>query len=85
MGQRLGRFPAKTWLQTSPEFTENLSLIPFFKQLEAAHPYRLGLFPEAEEAFADAVKSVFYHLATPAQALNEAQSIGTASKAEAGP
>jgi ABC-type glycerol-3-phosphate transport system substrate-binding protein len=85
MGQRLGRFPAKTWLQTSPEFTENLSLIPFFKQLEAAHPYRLGLFPEAEEAFANAVKAVFYRLATPAQALNEAQNIGTASRAEAGP
>ncbi len=85
MGRRLGRFPAKTWLQTAPEFTENLSLIPFFKQLDAAHPYRLGLFPEAEEAFANAVKAVFYRLATPAQALNEAQSIGTASRAEAGP
>ena len=60
MGSRVGRFPAKTWLQTSPEYTENLSLIPFFKQLDDAQPYRLGLFPEAEEAFNNAVKAVFY-------------------------
>jgi ABC-type glycerol-3-phosphate transport system substrate-binding protein len=85
MGRRLGRFPAKTWLQTSPEFSENLSLIPFFKQLDAAHPYRLGLFPEAEEAFADAVKSVFYRLATPDQALEDAQRIGRSSIAEPAP
>lgn len=85
MGRRLGRFPAKTWLQTSPEFSENLSLIPFFKQLDAAHPYRLGLFPEAEEAFADAVKSVFYRLATPEQALQDAQRIGRTSIAEPAP
>ncbi|RMF05658.1 MAG: sugar ABC transporter substrate-binding protein, partial [Chloroflexi bacterium] len=57
MARRLGRYPAKTWLQTSPEFTENLTLIPFFNQLNAARPYRLDLFPQAEEAFADAIKS----------------------------
>ncbi len=83
MGSRLGHFPAKSWLQTSPEYTENLSLIPFFKQLDDAQPYRLGLFPEAEEAFNDAVKTVFYNLASPHEALNDAQNIGTASMQEA--
>jgi len=82
MGQRTGHFPAKTWLQTSPEFTENLSLIPFFNQLDDAQPYRLGLFPEAEEAFTDAVKSVFYNLATPAEALQQAQDLGQTSMQE---
>lgn len=76
IGRRLGRFPAKTWLKTAPEFTENLTLTPFFNQLEAAQPYRLGLFPVAEEAFADAIKSAFYKIETPGQALQIAQEIG---------
>jgi len=83
MGRRTGHFPAKTWLQTSPEFTENLTLLPFFKQLDAAQPYRLGLFPAAEDAFADAVKAAFYKLATPAEALRQAQEIGQTSMQEA--
>ncbi len=82
MGRRLGRFPAKAWLQTSPEFTENLTLIPFFEQLNAAQPYRLGLFPEAEEAFTNAVKSSFYDLASPFDALQDAQNVGQASMQE---
>jgi hypothetical protein len=68
-----------------PEFTENLSLLPFFKQLNAAQPYRLGIFPEAEEAFADAVKTAFYNLATPSEALEEAQTIGQSFLLEASP
>ncbi len=85
MGRRLGRFPAKVWLRTSPEFTENLALIPFFNQLDAAQPYRLGLFPEAEEAFTNAVKKSFYNLATPTEALQEAQIIGQNSMVEPAP
>jgi hypothetical protein len=73
MARRVGHYPARVWLQTSPEFTENLSLTPFFKQLDAARPYRLDLFPKAEEAFWDAVKLSFYDLASPRQALEEAQ------------
>ncbi|MCG3208910.1 MAG: hypothetical protein FOGNACKC_02523 [Anaerolineae bacterium] len=76
MARRLGRYPAKIWLQTSPEFTENLSLIPFFNQLNNARPYRLDLFPTAEDAFADAIKASFYAIATPAQALEHAQEVG---------
>ncbi|MCB0192714.1 MAG: sugar ABC transporter substrate-binding protein [Anaerolineae bacterium] len=76
MARRLGRYPAKNWLQTSPEFTENLSLIPFFNQLNDARPYRLDLFPLAEEAFGDAIKATFYDIATPAEALQAAQTIG---------
>ncbi len=76
MARRQGRFPAKVWLQTSAEFTKNLSLIPFFNQLKAARPYRLNLYPEAEEAFWDAIKTSFYDLAPPAEALQEAQTTG---------
>lgn len=79
MARRLGRYPAKTWLQTSPEFTENLNLIPFFNQLNAARPYRLDLVPRAEDAFADAIKAAFYNIATPAEALRQAQQIGQSS------
>jgi len=82
MGRRTGRFPAKVWLKSSPEFTGNLALMPFFNQLDAAHPYRLGLFPEAEEAFADAVKATFYNLATPAEALQAAQTTGQSTMVE---
>ena len=81
MARRLGRYPAKAWLQTSPEFTENLNLIPFFNQLNAARPYRLDLFPQAEDAFADAIKRAFYNIATPAEALQQAQETGENSLA----
>jgi ABC-type glycerol-3-phosphate transport system substrate-binding protein len=76
MARRLGRYPAKTWLQTSPEFTENLNLIPFFNQLNAARPYRLDLVPHAEDAFTDAIKAAFYNISSPAEALQQAQQIG---------
>jgi ABC-type glycerol-3-phosphate transport system substrate-binding protein len=75
MARRLGRYPAKSWLPTSPYFTENLLLIPFFNQLNAARPYRLDQFPEAEKAFADAIKYAFYGT-DPAKTLQDAQKTG---------
>jgi ABC-type glycerol-3-phosphate transport system substrate-binding protein len=75
MARRMGRYPAKSWLQTSPYFTENLLLLPFFSQLNAVRPYRLDVYPEAEQAFANAIKHAFYGT-EPATALNEAQQIG---------
>jgi ABC-type glycerol-3-phosphate transport system substrate-binding protein len=75
MARRLGRYPAKSWLQTSPYFAENLLLAPFFNQLNAARPYRLDRFPEAEQVFADAIKRSFYGI-DPSRALQEAQKIG---------
>ncbi|HEX9926502.1 MAG TPA: hypothetical protein VGD99_27885, partial [Anaerolineae bacterium] len=75
MARRLGRYPAKVWLQTSPYFAENLLLVPFFNQLNAARPYHLDLFPAVEEIFADAIKASFYGV-DPADALNEAQEDG---------
>ena len=74
-----------SWLRTSPEFTENLTLIPFFNQLDAAQPYRLGLFPEAEEAFSDAIKATFYDISSPTEALDLAQEIGQNSIIENAP
>lgn len=82
MARRMGRYPAKTWLQTAPEFTENLSLLPFFDQLNDARPYRLDLFPNAEESFGDAIKAALYGLETPAQALRNAQTSGQQAKLE---
>lgn len=75
MARRLGRYPAKTWLHNSPYFAENLLLIPFFNQLNAARPYRLDRFPGAEQAFTDAIKSSFYGT-DPITALQKAQKIG---------
>jgi ABC-type glycerol-3-phosphate transport system substrate-binding protein len=74
MARRLGRYPAKSWVQTSPYFTENLLLIPFFNQLNAARPYHLDLFPIAETAFHKAIKEAFYGI-DPAETLSEAQNI----------
>jgi ABC-type glycerol-3-phosphate transport system substrate-binding protein len=84
MARRLGRYPAKTWLQTSPYFAENLLLLPFFNQLNAARPYHLDRFPGAEQAFADAIKKSFYDT-DPARALQEAQRIGQSSLKESQP
>jgi hypothetical protein len=75
MARRLGRYPAKTWLPTSPYFRENLLLLPFFNQLKAARPYRLDVYPQAEQYFTDAVKAAFYGT-DPATALNKAQRLG---------
>jgi hypothetical protein len=85
MARRIGRYAPKTWLQTSPEFTENLTLIPFFNQLNAARPYRLDLFPEAEEAFGDAIKASFYNIADPIAALQQAQAIAQTSRLRESP
>ncbi|MDX1520042.1 MAG: extracellular solute-binding protein [Anaerolineae bacterium] len=85
MARRQGRYPAKTWLQTSPEFTKNLSLLPFFDQLNSAQPYRLDLFPDAEEAFSNALKSAYYDLGTPNEVLQAAQFEGQNSMLESTP
>jgi ABC-type glycerol-3-phosphate transport system substrate-binding protein len=72
MARRLGHYPAREWLQTSPHFAGNPLLKPFLFQLDAARPYHLDAFPEAERAFADAIKASFYG-ADPADALHMAQ------------
>jgi len=74
-----GRYPARVWMPTSPEVTENLLLAPFFRQLDLAQPYRLDIFLEAEEAFADGIRASFYGLDEPAIALRRAQVIGQLS------
>ncbi len=72
MARRLGRYPARTWLQTAPHFAGDPLLKPFLLQLDAARPYHLDAFPEVERAFADAIKAAFYG-ADPADALHAAQ------------
>ncbi|MEM7346116.1 MAG: sugar ABC transporter substrate-binding protein [Chloroflexota bacterium] len=85
MARQTGRYPAKIWLRTSPEFTENLALTPFFEQLEVARPYRLDLFPEVEELFSDAIKKSFYNISLPHEALQEAQTLGEDTMLETSP
>ncbi|GEM_PF-1153508 len=82
MARRLGRYPARTWLYTSPELINNSLLAPFFEHLDDAHTYRLDLFLDAEDAFVDALKLSFYHLDEPPAALRRAQIIGQFSMKE---
>jgi ABC-type glycerol-3-phosphate transport system substrate-binding protein len=72
MARRLGHYPARAWLQTTPHFAGNTLLKPFLVQLDAARPYHLDAFPEVDRAFADAIKASFYG-ADPADALHAAQ------------
>ena len=72
MARRLGRYPARTWLETAPQFAGDSALKPFLLQLTAARPYRLDAFPEVERAYADAIKASFYGT-DPAEALHAAQ------------
>jgi ABC-type glycerol-3-phosphate transport system substrate-binding protein len=72
MARRLGRYPARTWLLTTPHFAGDPLLKPFLSQLTAARPYLLDAFPEVERAYADAIKAAFYG-ADPAEALRVAQ------------
>ena len=72
MARRLGRYPARTWLETAPQFAGDPALKPFLLQLNAARPYRLDAFPEVERAYADAIKAAFYGT-DPAEALHAAQ------------
>ncbi|MGQ9786639.1 MAG: ABC transporter substrate-binding protein [Anaerolineae bacterium] len=72
MAHRLGRYPARSWLLSAPHFAGDPLLKPFLAQLESARPYLLDAFPEAERAYADAIKAAFYG-ADPADALRLAQ------------
>lgn len=60
MARRLGRYPARTWLQTTPHFAGNPLLKPFLNQLNAARPYHLDAFPEVERQFSNAIKEAYY-------------------------
>ncbi len=79
MARRLGRYPAKVWLETTPHFAGDPLLKPFLIQLNAARPYVLDAFPKAERAYADAIKSSFYGV-DPADALRAAQETAVASQ-----
>jgi len=72
MARRLGRYPARAWLQTTPHFAGDPLLKPFLLQLNAAKPYILDAFPVAERSYSDAIKAAFYG-SEAADALSEAQ------------
>jgi multiple sugar transport system substrate-binding protein len=81
MARRLGRYPARTWLQTTPHFAGNALLKPFLNQLDAARPYGLDAFPEVERYFSDAIKETFYG-ANAEAALTRAQALAVQYAAE---
>jgi ABC-type glycerol-3-phosphate transport system substrate-binding protein len=72
MARRLGHYPARVWLLTTPHFAGDPLLKPFLVQLAAARPYLLDAFPEVERAYGDAIKAAFYG-ADPTDALRQAQ------------
>jgi ABC-type glycerol-3-phosphate transport system substrate-binding protein len=85
MASRLGHYPASAWLETAPHFAGDPLLKPFLVQLDSARPYHLDAFPEAERAFAEAIKAAFYG-ADPADALHTAQQQASQfSRRSAGP
>jgi ABC-type glycerol-3-phosphate transport system substrate-binding protein len=80
---RLGRYPAKAWLYDelgdsalaavgSQPPAYRATEQPFFAHLQTAQPYYLDAFPDAERAFVNAIKSVFYG-ADARKALDQAQ------------
>jgi ABC-type glycerol-3-phosphate transport system substrate-binding protein len=78
MARRLGRYPARSWLQSTPHFAGDPLLKPFLMQLTAARPYLLDAFPDVELAYEDAIKAAFYG-ADPAEALGRAQELANQS------
>jgi ABC-type glycerol-3-phosphate transport system substrate-binding protein len=72
MARRLGRYAARTWLQSTPQFAGDPLLKPFLVQLTTARPYLLDAFPEVERVYEDAIKASFYG-AEPEEALHQAQ------------
>jgi len=82
MARRLGRYPARKWLLSTPHFAGDPLLKPFLVQLESARPYLLDAFPEVERAYADAIKASFYG-AEAADALRLAQELANQYAREA--
>lgn len=80
---RTGHYPARKAIFASEDVTNNLLLAPFYTQLDLARPYRLDIYLDAEEDFANAIRAAFHKLEEPSVALGRAQIFGEYSMREA--
>jgi len=79
LAHELGRFPARrSALDAIARETTDPHLRAFLAALPAARPYRLDAYPQANQAFVDAVKACFYG-ADAASELARAQAVAQAS------
>ena len=73
-----GRFPVRTAQYRDPFFHADPAIRTFVAALPEARPFKLDAYPQANQAFQDAVKAAFYG-ADPAQALAKAQQVAQLS------
>ena len=60
LAKELGRFPVRTKLYQDPFFARDPAVRTFVAALPGARPYKLDAYPQANQAFMDAVKRAFY-------------------------
>jgi ABC-type glycerol-3-phosphate transport system substrate-binding protein len=69
-----GRFPVRKHLYADPWFKQDPAIRTFVAALPDARPFKLDAYPQANQAFQDAVKEAFYG-ADPAVTLARAQHV----------
>ncbi len=69
-----GRFPVKAHQYADPWFRQDPQVRTFIAALPDARPFKLDAYPQANQAFQDAVKEAFYG-ADPARSLAKAQKV----------
>lgn len=74
LAKEQGRYPARRSEYADPFFRSDPRIRTFIEALPSAHPYRLYAYPQADQAFSDAVKATFYG-ADPATELARAQRV----------
>lgn len=60
LAKELGRYPVKRALYDDPHFQRDPAVRTFVAALPGAKPYKLDAYPQANQAFMDAVKLAFY-------------------------
>ncbi len=74
LARELGRYPVRRALYADPFFKQDPAVRTFVAALPGARPYKLDAYPQANQAFMDAVKLAFYG-GDPAQALATAERV----------
>jgi ABC-type glycerol-3-phosphate transport system substrate-binding protein len=60
LAKELGRYPVRRALYADPYFAKDPAVRTFVAALPGARPYKLDAYPQANQAFMDAVKRAFY-------------------------
>ncbi|MDB5097047.1 MAG: hypothetical protein JWM80_1468 [Cyanobacteria bacterium RYN_339] len=74
LAKEQGRFPVRQALYADPFFKQDAAIATFVQALPGARPYKLDAYPQANQAFMDAVKACFYG-ADPQTELAKAQRV----------